>query len=106
MIVLSKEQILMLHSRLVSETSGMDSIRDTALLESAINAPVQSFGDKDVYPSIARLGFGLVKNQAFVDGNKQIGTHAMIVFLAIHKIELDQQQANGALESVRSRRKK
>ena len=68
----------MLHSRLVSETGGMDGIRDTALLESAINAPFQSFGDKDVYPSIARLGFGLVKNQAFVDGNKQIDAHAML----------------------------
>lgn len=52
MIILSKEQILMLHSQLISETGGIGGIRDVALLESAINIPFQSFGDKDVYPSI------------------------------------------------------
>lgn len=96
MIILSKEQILMLHSQLVSETGGIGGIRDVALLESAINIPFQSFGDKDVYPSIqqkaARLGFGLVKNHAFVDGNKRIGAHAMLVFLALNQIELEYTQ--------------
>ena len=96
MIILSKEQILMLHSQLISETGGIGGIRDIALLESAINIPFQSFGDKDVYPSIqqkaARLGFGLVKNYAFVDGNKRIGAHAMLVFLALNQIELEYTQ--------------
>lgn len=96
MIILSKEQILMLHSQLISETGGIGGIRDVALLESAINIPFQSFGDKDVYPSIqqkaARLGFGLVKNHAFVDGNKRIGAHAMLVFLALNQIELEYTQ--------------
>lgn len=96
MIILSKEQILMLHSQLISETGGIGGIRDIALLESAINIPFQSFGDKDVYPSIqqkaARLGFGLVKNHAFVDGNKRIGAHAMLVFLALNQIELEYTQ--------------
>lgn len=96
MIILSKEQILMLHSQLISETGGIGGIRDIALLESAINIPFQSFGDKDVYPSIqqkaARLGFGLVKNHAFVDGNKRIGAHAMLVFLALNQIKLEYTQ--------------
>lgn len=60
MIILSKEQILMLHSQLVSETGGIGGIRDVALLESAINIPFQSFGDKDVYPSIQQKAVGLV----------------------------------------------
>ena len=96
MIVLSKEQIIMLHSQLISETGGINGIRDNALLESAINAPFQTFGNKNVYPSIqqkaARLCFGLVKNHAFADGNKRIGVHTMLVFLALNKIELEYTQ--------------
>ena len=92
MIILSKKQILMLHSQLISQTGGIDGVRDEALLESAVGAPFQSFGDQDIYPSIqqkaARLCFGLVKNHAFLDGNKRIGAHAMLVFLALNKIEL------------------
>ena len=96
MIILSKEQVLLLHSQLISETGGIDGIRDIALLESAISNPFQSFAGQDVYPSIqqkaARLGFGLVKNHAFIDGNKRIGAHAMLVFLALNKIELNYTQ--------------
>lgn len=96
MIILSREQIIALHSQLISETGGIDGIRDEGLLSSALNAPFQSFGDVEVYPSIqqkaARLGFGLVKNHAFIDGNKRIGAHAMLVFLALNGIELEYTQ--------------
>ena len=92
MIVLSKEQILLLHAQLIAETGGSAGVRDERLLESALCAPFQSFEDMDVYPSIqqkaARLGMGLTKNHAFLDGNKRIGAHAMIVFLALNRIEL------------------
>ena len=67
-------------------------MRDEGLLESAIEAPFQCFESNDLYPSLqqkaARLGFGLIKNHAFVDGNKRIGIHAMLVFLALNGIEL------------------
>ncbi len=96
MIILSKEQILLLHTHLLKETGGSDGVRDDGLLDSALNAPFHSFGNTDVYPSIqqkaARLGYGLVKNHAFVDGNKRIGAHAMLVFLALNKVELDYTQ--------------
>ena len=96
MIKISKEQILILHSQLISETGGLDGIRDDGLLESALNAPFQSFNGTDAFPSIpqkaARLGFGLVKNHPFIDGNKRIGAHAMPVFLALNKIELEYTQ--------------
>ena len=96
MIKISKEQILILHSQLISETGGLDGIRDDGLLESALNAPFQSFNGTDAFPSIpqkaARLGFGLVKNHPFIDGNKRIGAHAMLVFLALNKIELEYTQ--------------
>ena len=93
---LTKEQVISLHHELIKETGGTDSIRDEGLLDSALNAPFQSFDGIDSFPSIqqkaARLGFGLIKNHAFVDGNKRIGTHVMLVFLALNGIELKYTQ--------------
>ena len=96
MIKLTKRQILKLHEQLIRETGGSDGLRDEALLESALEAPFQSYGEQELFPTIqakaARLGFGLIKNHAMVDGNKRIGTHAMLVFLAINGIELQYTQ--------------
>lgn len=92
MRVLTKRQVLMLHASLIAESSGCDGIRDEGLLDSAINSPLQSFAGEDLYPTVlekaARLGFGLIRNHPFIDGNKRIGTHAMLVFLAINGITL------------------
>ena len=92
MKVLSKRQILMLHSMLVAQSGGADGLRDEGLLESAINTPLQTFGGQELYPTVlekaARLGYGLIHNHPFLDGNKRIGTHAMLVFLDINNITL------------------
>lgn len=68
-------------------------LRDQGSLESAINAPFQSFADEDCYPALsdkaARLCYGLVKNHPFVDGNKRLAIHSMLVFLAINEFEVD-----------------
>ncbi len=84
---LSKQHILKLHEMLIAQSGGTPEIRDDGLLESALNTPFQSFGDTELYPSLlekaARLGYGLIKNHPFVDGNKRIGTHAMLVFLPL-----------------------
>ena len=96
MIIISKEQILFMHKQLIDETGGLDGVRDEALLESAINAPFQKFDGDDLFPTVqqkaARLCFGIIKNHAFVDGNKRIGTHTMLVFLALNGIEIDYTQ--------------
>ena len=96
MICLSKQQVLCLHEQVIAETGGLPGLRDEALLDSALNAPFQSFDGTDVYPSIqqkaARLCFGLVKNHPFADGNKRIGVHVMLVFLALNGIELQYTQ--------------
>ena len=89
---LSKEQILMIHTQLIQQTGGSDGVRDYNLLDSALETPFQSFGGDELYPTIqakaARLGYGLIKNHCMIDGNKRIGTHAMLVFLALNGIEL------------------
>ena len=96
MKILNKHQILMLHQHLVDETGGSAGLRDEGLLDSALNAPFQIFGDTSAYPSLqqkgARLCYGLVKNHPFIDGNKRIGAHAMLVFLAVNGLELSYTQ--------------
>ena len=92
MIRLSKEQIILLHQRLIETTGGSTGIRDEGMLESALSNPFQSFGDVELYPSIqakaAQLCFGIVKNHPMIDGNKRLGTHVMLVFMALNGYEL------------------
>ena len=102
---LTKEQIILLHQDLINSSGGSAGLRDEALLESALSAPFQSFGETDVFPSIqqkaARLGYGLIKNHAFIDGNKRIGVHAMLVLLALNGIELQYTQSELAEMGLR-----
>lgn len=81
MIWITAEDVIQIHSRVIQGSGGMDGLRDYDGLEAAISAPIQSFDGQDLYPSdvekIARLGYGLASNHAFVDGNKRIG--AMMV---------------------------
>ena len=96
MIKLTQEQILMLHSEIISATGGTYGMRDLGLLSSALNAPFQQFDNTDLFPTIqqkaARLGYGLIKNHAFIDGNKRIGAHVMLIFLEINGISLEYTQ--------------
>ena len=96
MIKLTKEQILLLHTQLIETTGGSDGIRDMGLLESALESPFQSYGGEELYPSIqakaARLCYGLVKNHAMIDGNKRLGCHTMLVFLALNGYEMEYAQ--------------
>ena len=96
MIILSKEQVLKLHASLIEATGGSGGIRDEGMLDLALNNPFQSFGGKELYPSIqakaARLCFGLVKNHAMLDGNKRLGAHVMLVFLTLNGYELSYSQ--------------
>lgn len=76
MIWILAENILLIHSRVIEGSGGLDGLRDRNGLEAAIAAPMQTFDGQELYPSdiekIARLGFGLASNHAFVDGNKRI----------------------------------
>lgn len=92
MIRLTASQVIKLHEQLIQQTGGSHGIRDMGLLESAVEAPFQAFGEHELYPSIqakaARLGYGLIKNHAMIDGNKRIGAHAMLVMLALNGVSL------------------
>lgn len=96
MIRLTKEQVLMLHQQLMNATGGTPGMRDESMLDSALSNPFQSFGGEDLYPTLcakaARLCFGLVKDHPMVDGNKRLGAHVMLVFLALNGCELTYSQ--------------
>lgn len=96
MILISKEQVLKIHSSLIKETGGIDGMRAENLLDSALNSPFQTFDSKELYPEFsgkaAQLSFSIIKNHPFLDGNKRIGVHIMLVFLALNNVKLSYTQ--------------
>ncbi len=93
MIKFSREKVLLLHKLITEETGGDPNIRDFDLLESALESAFQTFGGEELYPTKeekgARLGYALISNHAFVDGNKRIGMYVMMTFLEVNGIKLD-----------------
>lgn len=85
---LSVEEVILLHSLLISQSGGSAGLRDRGALESAMAQPEASFGGEELYPSLAAkaasLGHSLIQNHPFVDGNKRIGHGAMEVFLFLN----------------------
>ncbi|MBR3781043.1 MAG: type II toxin-antitoxin system death-on-curing family toxin [Clostridia bacterium] len=92
MIKFSQEKVLLLHKLITEETGGDPNIRDFALLDSALESAFQTFGGEELYPTKeekgARLGFSLISNHAFVDGNKRIGMYVMMTFLEVNGIRI------------------
>ncbi len=101
MRLLSLGDVLELYRRIVEETGGATGIRDLNGLQSALAQPRMTFEGKDLYPSVAAkaaaLGFSLIRNHPFIDGNKRVGHAAMELFLVLngHEIEasVDEQEA-------------
>ena len=93
MIRFSEEKVLLLHQLIIAETGGSPDLRDIALLDSALENIFQTFGGQELYPSKeekgARLGFSLISNHAFVDGNKRIGMYVMLTFLEVNGIHMN-----------------
>lgn len=92
MIVLTVEEVILLHGKLLAATGGSPGLRDRGLLESAVWSVYASFGDTEQYPTVqekaARLAFSLISNHAFVDGNKRVGILAMLMTLSLNGIAL------------------
>ena len=97
MILLTIDEIIELHGKLVAKTGGSDGLRDFGLLESAVYSAQMSFGDEEVYPTVmekaARLMYAIVSNHAFVDGNKRIGVFVMLMTLRLNGIGLQYTQS-------------
>lgn len=93
MIKFDKEKVLLLHQIMAEATGGSVGVRDNGLLESALEGCFATFDGIELYPSKeekgARLGYSLISNHAFVDGNKRIGVYIMLSFLEINGIKIE-----------------
>ena len=89
---ISIDMVLLLHRLIAEESGGSVGVRDYDLLDSALQGAFQTFDGKELYPTKeekgARIGYSLISNQAFVDGNKRIGVHVMLSFLEFNGIHL------------------
>ena len=92
MIKFCKEKVLLLHKLITEETGGDPNIRDSRLLDSALESAFQTFDGKELYPTKeekgARIGYALISNHAFVDGNKRIGMYVLLTFLEINGVKI------------------
>ena len=91
MIKFSQDKVLLLHQLITQETGGDPGLRDIGLLDSALESAYATFDGVDLYPSkvekAARLGYALIANHAFVDGNKRIGMYIMLTFLEVNGLK-------------------
>ena len=92
MIKFSQEKVLLLHKLITEETGGDPNIRDLNLLDSALESAFQTFDGQELYPTKeekgAKIGYSLISNHAFVDGNKRIGMYVLLTFLEVNGIKI------------------
>ncbi len=90
---LTLAEVLELHRRIIETTGGANGLRDLGALQSALAQPAATYGGQDLYPSLpekaAALGFSLIQNHPFVDGNKRVGHAGLETFLVLNGAELD-----------------
>lgn len=93
MIKFEKEKVLLLHQMIAQETGGAVGVRDMGLLESALENAYLTYDGEELYKTkeekAARLGYSLISNHAFVDGNKRIGVYVMLTFLEVNGIRMN-----------------
>ncbi len=98
MIKFSEDKVLLLHQLLIQETDGSAGVRDEGLLNSALEGAYATFDGVELYPSkeekAARIGYTLIANHAFVDGNKRIGMYIMLSFLEVNGIKMRPSNAD------------
>ena len=98
---LTTNAVLALHRLILAQSGGGPGVRDAGGLDSAVAQPRMAFGGQELYPTLAEkaaaLGFSIVCNHPFVDGNKRIGHAATEAFLLLNGWELvageDEQEA-------------
>lgn len=89
---LTLNEVLELYHRVMEQSGGAVRIRDLNALEPALAQPRMTFGGQELYPTIVEkasaLGFSLIRNHPFVDGNKRTGHAALETFLVLNGYEL------------------
>ena len=93
MIKFTNEKVKLLHQLMAEATGGSVGVRDEGLLDSAIEGAFATFDGVELYQTkeekAAHLGYSLISNHAFVDGNKRIGVYVMLSFLELNGIHIE-----------------
>ena len=78
---------------IINEFGGIYGIRNEASLQSALANPLQTFAGLDLYPYVfdkaVQLCFGIIKNHPFLDGNKRLGLHLMLILIHINGLKIE-----------------
>ena len=86
-------EVLETYQSVMAQSGGLVGIRDFGALESSIAQPYVTFGGNELYPSLvekaAALGFSLIQNHPFADGNKRTGHAMMATFLAMNGYKIN-----------------
>jgi death-on-curing protein len=89
---LTLSEVLEVHRQVRAQSGGAEGLRHLPALESALAQPQMTFGGAELYPTLvdkaAVLGYALIKNHPFLDGNKRTGHAAMEVFLVLNGYEI------------------
>lgn len=90
---LTLAEVISLHEQIINASGGSHGVHDLNGLDSAVSQPQMTFGGTDLYPTLGEkasaLGFSLIMNHAFVDGNKRIGQAALELFLFLNGFEIN-----------------
>jgi death-on-curing protein len=97
-----RDSVLALHEELLAEFGGSSGIRDEGLLASALARPenLLAYGKPSIFDLAASYAFGLVKNHAFIDGNKRIGFVTAALFLEINRYRLQASEADATVRTL------
>ena len=90
---LTISEVLETYQRVMRQSGGLVGIRDFGALESSIAQPFMTFGGNELYPSLvekaAVLGFSIIQNHPFADGNKRTGHAVMAAFLILNGFRIE-----------------
>ncbi len=97
MKTIGRESVVLFHSKIVYKTGGSKAVRDNSMIDASLNRAFASFDTVDLYPAvedkIAAICHGLIKNHAFIDGNKRIGIAVMLLLIELNGIKIDYAQS-------------
>lgn len=103
---LNVEDMMEIHESLIAVYGGLNGVRNENLLHSSIEQIHQTFSGEDLYPSLeektARLGYSIIRNHPFLDGNKRTGLALMLHTLLINNIILDDDYIDKSLSFIQS----
>ena len=97
-----RETVLALHERLLAEFGGLNGLRDSGLLDSALARPQQrcAYGQPRLFDLAAAYAFGLVRNHPFLDGNKRIGFTTAVLFLELNGCRFTASEAEATVKTL------